>query len=496
MRKSIWKRALSLVLSLAMLLTLVPAFNVLPEAKAAEDRVIEDQTDANGNKVNYITLPITIRDFAADGMLFEWNEVDTDKGTETVVTETDGLTHTSYEVDYNPYYWDRNSTGTATGSTEGYKGIRVYSKDWPVYDEEYDNTETNGAWWYVLILNSKGDIIKVLDMESEKEDVDTVIAATTGAAYSVWAWADSSNAEASAPLKEIYADYAAALAKYNNDEEKAVAALAKHRFTLTGVTGSGNAITGTLSRGRYYKNESLKQVPKETHEDGYETNPYKTDARGVYLFDGNAVAGYLGDGTLSSLDAYNSAWHTVVMNSSNQVVAVVPKMPQGDDVDEDKYKKSLALANYVTSDYKILMVWDTDENADYRDLFTCITDETKSEYTITGTATSFDTSVLSVTRTRTFVEADTKAFGLLATNENDYLDVLDPDAETNAIFGSEFISQGGWNSSTEPEVLEAGLYSVDNRTTPYATQDVYGATIRTNLVDKGLDKNGNPLYTP
>ena len=68
MRKSIWKRALSLVLSLAMLLTLVPAFDVLPEAEA--------ETRAAGPQGNYITLPITIRDFAADGMLFEYNEVD------------------------------------------------------------------------------------------------------------------------------------------------------------------------------------------------------------------------------------------------------------------------------------------------------------------------------------------------------------------------------------------------------------------------------------
>ena len=103
MRNS-WKRGLSLVLTLAMLLSLVPAFNLVPEAEAAETRIAD-------TGLSYITLPITIRDFAADGMLFEYNEVNT-KGTQTI----GGLTSTGFSVYLNPDEWSENN----------YYGIRVY----------------------------------------------------------------------------------------------------------------------------------------------------------------------------------------------------------------------------------------------------------------------------------------------------------------------------------------------------------------------------------
>lgn len=438
MRKSIWKRALSLVLSLAMLLTLVPAMGMVQEAEAAENRVIEDYD------VNYITMPITIRDFAADGMLFEYNEVNTDKGTTTDIYETD---YAGYTVYYNPWHWDMNSTDGSASSSPDYTGIRVYEADYTVYDVTYDQTETDGAYWHCLILDANGDILQIMDLASNKENIDTVIDGIEGAAYSVWAWQDDSNVDSYSLLAQITEE--------NKDQ---------YRFGITGISGDEDA-TATLFLGRkYYENVS----------------PATYDYKGIYIYDGQSAEGYLG-----SLSDY-SAWHCIVVDASNNVVDEIPK---GED-------KATACANYLNSSYRLVMVWDTDENATYRDLFNGITDETASEYDIVEETSSLGANVLYIERTRTFVEADTKAFGLLMTNEaTDYLNVLDEDDDT-AIVGSELISNGGWNVETEPDVYESKLYSSDDRTNAYAAQDVYGATIRTNLVDKGLDKNGNPLYTP
>ena len=58
------KRFLATVLSLVMLLGTLP---VIPLSVTA--------TSALDSELDYVSLPITIRDFAADGMLFEYNEI-------------------------------------------------------------------------------------------------------------------------------------------------------------------------------------------------------------------------------------------------------------------------------------------------------------------------------------------------------------------------------------------------------------------------------------
>ena len=63
--RGIKQRILSLVLAVVMIVGMLPtvAPAVIPEAEAAPA------------SADFITLPITIRDFAADGMLFEFNQV-------------------------------------------------------------------------------------------------------------------------------------------------------------------------------------------------------------------------------------------------------------------------------------------------------------------------------------------------------------------------------------------------------------------------------------
>ena len=64
-KSRIAKRIVAGMLSAAMLLTMHPAMTV----RAA------DGTTRAGENVNFVSMPITIRDYAADGMLFQWNEL-------------------------------------------------------------------------------------------------------------------------------------------------------------------------------------------------------------------------------------------------------------------------------------------------------------------------------------------------------------------------------------------------------------------------------------
>ncbi len=115
MKTSFWKRFLAAFLSFVMVMGMLPTVNLLPAAQADEvDTQTGETTGGEGSGTeapnitgNYITLPITIRDFAADGMLFEYNEVYRKEN--TTYTEETKLTHDTYSVLYNPWYWDSNS---------------------------------------------------------------------------------------------------------------------------------------------------------------------------------------------------------------------------------------------------------------------------------------------------------------------------------------------------------------------------------------------------
>ena len=90
LKTNTWKRALSAFLSFVMVLGMIPAFDIAPKAEAAPT-----------NASSYITMPITIRDFAADGMLFEFNQVGA-TGSATV-----GQTVTGGTVAPNQIYRDK-----------------------------------------------------------------------------------------------------------------------------------------------------------------------------------------------------------------------------------------------------------------------------------------------------------------------------------------------------------------------------------------------------
>lgn len=81
---------------------------------------------------------------------------------------------------------------------------------------------------------------------------------------------------------------------------------------------------------------------------------------------------------------------------------------------------------------------------------------------------------------------DTKGFGLLNTSDKDHFNDL-PGAD-NAIAGTSYFINGKWGDTTQPTAAFTTLNSG-------APQTVYGALLRTNLVEATLDENKKLVYT-
>lgn len=86
----------------------------------------------------------------------------------------------------------------------------------------------------------------------------------------------------------------------------------------------------------------------------------------------------------------------------------------------------------------------------------------------------------------TFHNGDTKGFGMLATSAKDHFNDLP--GTNDAIPGTVYFENGKWNDTTQPTEVFTTLNSG-------APQTVYGALLRTNLVEATLDENKRPVYT-
>ncbi|MDY5859529.1 MAG: fibro-slime domain-containing protein, partial [Eubacteriales bacterium] len=101
-------------------------------------------------------------------------------------------------------------------------------------------------------------------------------------------------------------------------------------------------------------------------------------------------------------------------------------------------------------------------------------------------ATEYKNNGGKVTASATFHNGDTKGFGMLVTSDKDHFNDL-PGAD-NAIAGTSYFINGKWGDTTQPTAAFTTLNSG-------APQTVYGALLRTNLVEATLDKNKRPVYT-
>lgn len=168
------KRLIAAVLSLVMVLGMLP---VIP---------LSINAAGTSGDVNYVSLPITIRDFASDGMLFECNEL----GKYSLSTYG-GNKSTSYtNVGTNPSKW----------STNGHLGMRVA-------EYGYYGWTASSRYWHCVICDSNGNVVNVLPSGTVKgtQSSGAYYNAMKSGYFSVWAWVgkNGSNDGAYVPLTAI-----------------------------------------------------------------------------------------------------------------------------------------------------------------------------------------------------------------------------------------------------------------------------------------------------
>ena len=117
------KKILSIVLGVALLVSIIPV--ALLVRNGGEESV----SDVGATSPSYISLPITIRDFAADGMLFEYNERGAKGQTDSSGTPAKAFFHTPTS-DRCSWSWpgDSYTRYFATGDAQDYMTIAVNLK--------------------------------------------------------------------------------------------------------------------------------------------------------------------------------------------------------------------------------------------------------------------------------------------------------------------------------------------------------------------------------
>jgi len=476
MRKtSLFTRSLAALLCFVMVLGMLPVFGMAPVAYAAEGDETTDETTEGGATTdqqtgpqgNYITLPITVRDFAADGMLFEYNEMGEstftagdnwgtiyDDGVDDVTwgdpaeyTITDRLYYeddTPYAAVYNP----SSTTFNVTSPTGIFIMPATYSWDFSGY-----------LYWYCLIIDASGRILKVLPSETAKTSFATDIEATytlsdgttATPAYSVWAWRDSQNLASYSLLAKV--------TEQNKDQYQI-------GFTTTTADTSCYIYLGVPCK---------TGTPAANAEGKY---------KGIYAWTGNAVPGGYA----------NFPWWTRIICDNNNNGQIIKIIPVGTE-----YPASDTDTNYGTSEYTIVMMHSDEKEGLAK--FSHITEENMSEYQLAVPSCAVG-GALFIERTIQANASNTKGFGLLYTYTDDYLNWISTDNEDQNLPNTEYWEYYTGSSSLDCYYDEmpwaVGLWDetpADEDPVAYATQDLYGAGIRTNLVTASLDDEGKPIYT-
>ena len=193
------KRILAALLMAVMVVSMLPALGVTAYA---------ENTKGPGDE--YVSLPITIRDYAADGMLFEWNDM--------------GQTGTlAYSQSYS--IWAKNPSNW---SGNNYCGIRIMLPGNSVW-------KNTSKFWHCIICNSDGTIVKVYPSGSTKSEYDTLM---TSGRYAVWAWIGdtSDNSYAYNAIKDIVESNKANYKIIDNNDNT----ITVQRMSGSGVYHHGN----------------------------------------------------------------------------------------------------------------------------------------------------------------------------------------------------------------------------------------------------------------
>lgn len=170
-------------------------------------------------------------------------------------------------------------------------------------------------------------------------------------------------------------------------------------------------------------------------------------------------------------------WHAIICDSSGNVTKVIPS---GDAKKDGPYDNAMQSGYYA--------IWVYSGDTSNYGILSAITESNKTQYKITYSTSTQQISITHSTDSgnKTFHNGDTKGFGLLMTSDKDHFNDL-PGTD-NAISGTICFNNGTYNSSTVPETKTTTLNSG-------APQTVYGALLRTNLVEARLDENKRPVYT-
>ena len=163
------KRILAALLSAVMVFTMIPFMGVTAYA---------ENTKGPGDE--YVSLPITIRDYAADGMLFDWNDMG------QTGTITGKVTYPSRGT--NPAKWlDDNYT---------YARVTTYG---------YNSWAAAAYYWHCIICNSDGSVKKVIPSETSKGNANsgTYKDNMTSDCYAIWAYANGTDKTAWNAFKVI-----------------------------------------------------------------------------------------------------------------------------------------------------------------------------------------------------------------------------------------------------------------------------------------------------
>lgn len=124
------KRILAALLTAVMVVSMLPALGVTAYA---------ENTKGPGDE--YVSLPITIRDYAADGMLFEWNDMKLTGDMEKPLSGSTTWIERNYSYVNENNIWGANSQTCIY--TAGHNPKTAYD-------------------WHCIICNSDGSIASVL----------------------------------------------------------------------------------------------------------------------------------------------------------------------------------------------------------------------------------------------------------------------------------------------------------------------------------------------
>ena len=223
--KKAFKTLISVLLCLAMLM---PSFVVPVTAAETETTGESQETESSGSadsqtvssgisgmsdSVEYVSLPVTIRDFAADGMLFEFNQINQSSETYAPWKTYEFLTG-SLQAE-SAWSWGSNEN-------LGFR-IRTYEVHGADLPDSYD-------WWYCVICESDGSVKKILPAgTNSKTEYATYM---TSGCHAVWLWIADGSTEACAAQYQMYKEFETLV----NEETQ-------HRYHLNYTT------SGTLTVG-------------------------------------------------------------------------------------------------------------------------------------------------------------------------------------------------------------------------------------------------------